>query len=323
MDATLTTYLLLAGGLVLLTLGGDTLVRGASTAAKSLGVSPLLIGLTLVGFGTSTPELVTSLTAAMAGSPGIAVGNVVGSNTANILLILGLTALIAPVVVDRSAFRRDGWMLVIASGVCAAAVIAGRIDLVWGVAMLVLLIVYLTIAWLGERKATNAERDKYEHIAEDAPRSTGGLLSGLGLAVLGMALTVGGANLLVNNAIVIAREFGVSDAVIGVTVVAIGTSLPEMVTSVVAAVRRHADVALGNVIGPNIFNVLFTLGVTSMVQPIRVPPEIARLDIWVMLAATALLVLFVRTGMKIVRWEGLALLTAYAAYIWWLVRGIV
>ncbi len=323
MDATFTTYLMLSAGLVLLTLGGDTLVRGASTAAKSLGVSPLLIGLTLVGFGTSTPEMVTSLTAAMAGSPGIAVGNVVGSNTANILLILGLTALIAPIAVDRSAFRRDGWMLVIAAAVCAAAVLASRIDLIWGIAMSALLIAYLVVAWRGERSTANTERDKYEHIAEDAPKSEGGLLVGLGLAALGMALTVGGANLLVNNAIVIASQFGVSDAVIGVTVVAVGTSLPEMVTSVVAAVRRHADVALGNVIGSNIFNVLFILGVTAMVQPIQVPAEIARLDIWVMLAATALLVLFVRTGMKIVRWEGVALLAAYAVYIWWLVRGIV
>lgn len=317
------TYLLLALGLVLLTVGGDTLVRGASTAAKSLGVSPLLIGLTLVGFGTSTPELVTSLTAAAAGSPGIAVGNVVGSNTANILLILGLTALIAPIAVDRAAFRRDGWMLVIAAIVCAAAVLAARIGPIWGVAMVAMLLVYLVVAWLGERNAVDTERDKYEHIAEDAPKSGGGLFVGLGLAVLGIALTIGGANLLVNNAIIIARDFGVSDAVIGVTVVAVGTSLPEMVTSVVAAMKRHADVALGNVIGSNIFNVLFILGVTSMVQPIQVPAEIARLDIWVMLAATALLVVFVRTGMKIVRWEGLALLAAYAGYIWWLVRGIV
>jgi cation:H+ antiporter len=318
----MTVYLLLAAGLVLLTLGGDTLVRGASTAARSLGVSPLLIGLTLVGFGTSTPELVTSLTAAAAGSPGIAVGNVVGSNTANILLILGLTALIAPIAVDRAAFRRDGWMLVVAALVCAAAVLVGRIDRIWGVGMMVLLLAYLVVAWLGERNATNAERDRHEHMAEDAPRSGGGLVVGLGLAVLGIALTIGGANLLVTNAIVIARQFGVSDAVIGVTVVAVGTSLPEMVTSVVAAVRRHADVALGNVIGSNIFNVLFILGVTAMVQPIRVPVELARLDIWVMLAATALLVLFVHTGMKIVRWEGLALLAAYGVYVWWLVRGV-
>lgn len=322
MDNAVITYLLLGAGLVLLTVGGDTLVRGASTAARTMGVSPLLIGLTLVGFGTSTPELVTSLTAAMAGSPGIAVGNVVGSNTANILLILGLTALIAPIVVDRAAFRRDGWMLVISAVICAAAVLVGRIGMVWGVAMIGLLLAYLVLAWLGERGSADAERDKYEHIAEDAPRAGGGLVVGLGLAVLGIVLTVAGANLLVSNAILIARDLGVSDAVIGVTVVAVGTSLPEMVTSVMAALRRHADVALGNVIGSNIFNVLFILGVTAVVQPIQAPAEIARLDIWIMLAATALLVLFVRTGMKIVRWEGLALLVAYGGYIWWLVRGI-
>ncbi|MBX9706462.1 MAG: calcium/sodium antiporter [Caulobacteraceae bacterium] len=318
MDATLTTYLMLAGGLVLLTLGGDTLVRGASTAAKSLGVSPLLIGLTLVGFGTSTPELVTSLTAAIAGSPGIAVGNVVGSNTANILLILGVAALITPIVVDRAAFRRDGWMLVIASAVCAGAVLAGRIGLVWGLVMLAMLIAYVVVAYLGERSVQDAERAKYEHISEDAPDAKGGLWVGLGLAVVGIALTIGGARLLVDCAVVIARDLGVSDTVIGLTVVAVGTSLPELVTSVVAAVRRHADVALGNIIGSNIYNVLGILGITAMLSPLEVPPEIARVDLWVMLAATALLVVFVRTGMKIVRWEGLVFLAAYGAYVAWL-----
>lgn len=316
----MTTYLLLALGVVLLTVGGDTLVRGASTAARSLGVSPLLIGLTLVGFGTSTPELVTSLTAAMAGSPGIAVGNVVGSNTANILLILGLTALIAPIAVDRAAFRRDGAMLVIAALVCGAAVLAGTIGLVWGMAMIAALIAYVVWAWLGERNAKDAERDKFEHIAEDAPDARGGLWAGLLLAALGIGLTIGGAHLLVDSAIVLARDLGVSDTIIGLTVVAVGTSLPELVTSVVAAVRRHGDVAIGNVIGSNIYNVLGILGVTAAVSPITVPAEIARLDIWVMLAATALLIVFLRTGHRLVRWEGLAMLAAYGAYVGWLIR---
>ncbi len=318
----MTTYLLLGLGLILLTVGGDTLVRGASTAARSLGVSPLLIGLTLVGFGTSTPELVTSLAAAAAGSPGIAVGNVVGSNTANILLILGLTALIAPIAVDHAAFRRDGLVLVVASLVCLAAVLSTLVDRLWGAAMLALLVAYLVWAYLGERKAQHAERAKYEHIAEDAPDARGGLWVGLGLAVLGIGLTIGGAHLLVENAILVARRFGVSDTLIGLTVVAVGTSLPELVTSVVAALRRHGDVALGNIIGSNIYNVLGILGITALVSPIRVPAEIARLDIWVMLAATALLVLFVRSGMKIVRWEGAALLAAYGAYLWWLTRDL-
>ncbi|WP_396594755.1 calcium/sodium antiporter [Brevundimonas sp. R86498] len=321
MDATLITYGSLLGGLILLTLGGDTLVRGATTAAKRMGVSPLLIGLTLVGFGTSTPELVTSLTAIQAGSPGIAIGNVVGSNTANILLILGVTALIAPIVVDRAAFRRDGVVLVLASLACAAAVLAGRVATVAGAVMVGMLLVYLVVAYLGERGVQDAERAKYEHIAEDAPRSKAGLWTGLGLAVAGIALTIFGARLLVDGAVVIARDFGVSDTVIGLTVVAIGTSLPELVTSVMAAVRGRADVALGNVIGSNIYNVLGVLGITALLAPFEVPAAIARLDIWVMLAATALLVLFVRTGMKIVRLEGLILLAAYAGYIGWLAVG--
>ncbi len=316
------TYSLLAVGLVLLVAGGDTLVRGATTAARSLGVSPLLIGLTLVGMGTSAPELVTSLTAVLAGSPGIAMGNVVGSNTANILLILGVAALISPIVVDRNAFRRDGWMLIISTAVCAAAVITGIIDYRWGLAMLAGLIGYLVWAWQGERQAPDREARKFEHLSEDVPDVRGGIWSGLGLALIGIALTVGGARLLVDNAIIVAQNFGVSDTLIGLTVVAVGTSLPELVTSAVAAFRRHSDVALGNIIGSNIYNVLGILGITALVAPIRVPPEIIRLDIWVMVAATALVVLFVRTGMRIVRLEGLALLVAYGCYIAWLARDL-
>lgn len=316
------TYGLLALGLVLLVAGGDTLVRGATTAARSLGVSPLLIGLTLVGMGTSAPELVTSLTAVLAGSPGIAMGNVVGSNTANILLILGLAALISPIAVDRDAFRRDGWVLVGSTALCVLAVIAGTIDYRWGLAMLAGLAAYLVWAWMGERQHRDREARKYEHLSEDAPDAPGGLWAGLGLAVVGIALTVGGARLLVDSAVIVAREVGVSDTIIGLTVVAVGTSLPELVTSAVAAFRRHADVALGNVIGSNIYNVLGILGVTALVAPIRVPPEIIRFDIWVMVGATALVVLFVRTGMRIVRLEGLALLAAYVVYLGWLARDL-
>ena len=316
------TYGLLALGLVLLIAGGDTLVRGATTAARSLGVSPLLIGLTLVGMGTSAPELVTSLTAVLAGSPGIAMGNVVGSNTANILLILGLAALISPIAVDRKAFRRDGWMLMLATAICVAVVVAGTIDYRWGLAMLAGLAVYLLWAWMGERRHRDREAREYDHLTEDAPDARGGVWSSLGLAVIGIALTIGGARLLVDNAIIVAADLGVSDTVIGLTVVAIGTSLPELVTSAVAAFRRHSDVALGNVIGSNIYNVLGILGSTALVAPIRVPPEIIRLDIWVMVAATALVVLFVRTGMRIVRREGLALLVAYGGYIVWLARDL-
>lgn len=316
------TYGLLAVGLVLLIAGGETLVRGATTAARSLGVSPLLIGLTLVGMGTSAPELVTSLTAVLAGSPGIALGNVVGSNTANILLILGLAALISPIIVDRGAFRRDGWMLVASTVVCVAAVLAGTVTYVWGLVMLTGLAAYLVWAWMGERQSPDREARKFEHLTEDVPVVRGGIWSGLGLALVGIALTIGGARLLVDNAVIVARDVGVSDTVIGLTVVAVGTSLPELVTSAVAAFRRHSDVALGNIIGSNIYNVLGILGITALVAPVRVPPEIIRLDIWVMVAATALVVLFVRTGMRIVRLEGLALLVAYGAYIAWLARDL-
>jgi cation:H+ antiporter len=313
------TYVFLLVGLVLLTIGGDILVRGATSAAKILKVSPLLIGLTLVGFGTSTPELVTGLTAALAGSPGIAIGNVVGSNTANILLILGITALILPLTVDRAAFRRDGAMLVFSALACLAVVLLGVLDRWVGVVFLGCLIGYVVWAYKSEAKAADAEADMHKHIAEDAPAGPTNLWLALGLALLGIAITIGGARLLVDNAIVLAKGFGISDTIIGLTIVAVGTSLPELITSVIAALKKHSDVALGNIIGSNIYNVLGILGITALIKPIPIPQQIAQVDIWVMLGATALLIVFVRTGMKIMRWEGAAFIVAFAAYTAWLV----
>jgi len=313
------TYVFLLIGLVLLTVGGDILVRGATSAAKILKVSPLLIGLTLVGFGTSTPELVTSLTAAWAGSPGIAIGNVVGSNTANILLILGITALILPLTVDRAAFRRDGAMLVVSSLACLAVVLLGVLDRWVGVVFLGGLAGYIYWAYKSEAKTGDAEAEMHMHIAEDAPKGPGQLWLAIGLALLGIAITIGGARLLVDNAIVLAKGFGISDTIIGLTVVAVGTSLPELVTSVIAALKKHSDVALGNIIGSNIYNILGILGITALIKPIPIPQQIAQVDIWVMLGATALLIFFVRTGMKIVRWEGAAFVAAFVAYTAWLV----
>jgi cation:H+ antiporter len=313
------TYVFLLLGLVLLTIGGDILVRGATSAAKILKVSPLLIGLTLVGFGTSTPELVTSLTAAMAGSPGIAIGNVVGSNIANILLILGVTALIFPLTVERAAFRRDGAMLVFSSLAFLAVVLLGVLDRWVGVVFLGCLIGYIIWAYKSETKAGDAEAEMHQHIAEDAPGGPSNLLLAIGLALLGIAITIGGARLLVDNAIVLAKGFGISDTIIGLTIVAVGTSLPELITSVIAALKKHSDVALGNIIGSNIYNVLGILGITALIKPIPIPQQIAQVDIWVMLGATALLIVFVRTGMKIMRWEGAAFIVAFAAYTAWLV----
>lgn len=312
------TLLCLALGLVLLVAGGELLVRGAVQLAQKFRISPLLIGLTLVGFGTSTPELVTSLQAAFAGSPGIAVGNVVGSNLANILLILGVAALIGPITIARETFRRDGIVLAVATLMCVAAVLVGRLTPWIGALFVLSLASYILFAFWQERR-TNAAADAAGAPVSDAPKPTAPLiLLDLAFVVAGLLLTILGARLLVSSAIEIATQFHVSQTIIGLTIVAVGTSLPELVTSVMAALRKQGDIAFGNIVGSNIYNVFGILGVTAMVKPIEVPAEIANFDIWVMLAATVLLFGVAISRWKITRLEGGAMLAGYTAYVGWL-----
>ncbi|HET6521484.1 MAG TPA: calcium/sodium antiporter [Geminicoccaceae bacterium] len=316
-------YLQLAAGFVLLLLGGETLVRGSVSVARRLGVSPLLIGLTLVGFGTSTPELITSLQAALVGSPGIAVGNVVGSNIANVLLILGVAAVMAPIACNPAAFRRDGTMLALSAVACAVAALGGTLGRVPGALFLALLAGYVVVTYLKERRAPDdPSAAMHEHEADLAEPTPRALWLAVVFAVGGIALTILGARLLVAGAIGLATAAGISETVIGLTVVAIGTSLPELVTAVMASLRRQGDIAFGNIVGSNIYNVLGILGVTALVQPLTVPPEILRLDLWVMLAVTALLIAFAITGWRLTRTEGAVLLTGYVAYIGVVVAGV-
>lgn len=313
------TLLLLALGLVLLVAGGEFLVRGAVQLAQKFRISPLLIGLTLVGFGTSTPELVTSLQAAFAGSPGIAVGNVVGSNLANILLILGVAAVINPVTIARETFKRDGIVLAIATLMCVAAVLVGRLTPWIGALFVLSLASYILFAFWQERRSNAAADAASGAPVSDAPKPTAArILVDLVFVVGGLLLTILGARLLVSSAIEIATQFHVSQTVIGLTIVAVGTSLPELVTSVMAALRKHGDIAFGNIVGSNIYNVFGILGVTAMVKPIDVPPEIANFDVWVMLAATVLLFAAALSRWKITRLEGGAMLAGYTAYVGWL-----
>jgi cation:H+ antiporter len=309
----------IAIGLVLLVGGGELLVRGAVSSAKALGVSPLLIGLTLVGFGTSTPELVTSVTAAINGSPGIAVGNVVGSNIANILLILGLSAVIYPMAVNPKGFKRDAIMLVASALACTVVVVHGRMGPIIGVLFIASLFAYVAYVYMQEKSAPDEAAAVAEHRSEDARKGPKTIILALLMAIVGIAITIYGAKFLVGGAISLAKSYGVSDTIIGLTIVAVGTSIPEFVTSVMAALRKHADVAYGNIIGSNIYNVLFILGATSLVKPIDMPSQIVRFDIWVMLATTALLVLFARTGIKLQRWEGCVFIACYAAYTGYLI----
>lgn len=309
------TILELLLGLVLLLAGGEALIRGASAIALRLGVSPLLIGLTLVGYGTSTPELVASVEAAWIGAPGIAVGNVVGSNIANVLLILGIAAIIFPVVTSREAFRRDGTVLMGASIVLCAIVLTGFLSRWAGLALLGLLIAYTVYTYATEARDAEAARKRRAAGAETFANPRAPVLGAVLFAVGGIAGVVVGASLLVDASITIARSAGISEAVIGLTLVAVGTSLPELATSVMAALRRQGDLAFGNIIGSNIYNILGILGVTGVITPIAIPGEIIQSDIWVMLVAALTLVVFAVTDWRITRREGAVFLAGYAAYM--------
>ncbi len=313
-------WLSIAGGLVVLTLGAEVLIRGATTLARRLGVSDLLIGLTLVGFGTSTPELVASVQAALIGSPGVAVGNVVGSNIANILLILGLSAFIAPFAVEPRAFKRDGVVVLIATLAMIGVSMTGEFGRSAGAAFLCAIAAYIVFAFITERKTPDHPAAE-QHAAEGAavPSGPKSPLLDILMAIAGLALLIVGAKFLVTGAIGIAGRLGVSETIIGLTVVAIGTSLPELVTSVMAALRGKSALALGNVVGSNIYNVFGILGTTALIHPVAAPAEIVAFDNWVMLGATLLMILFAISRSRLDRLEGAAMVTAYFCYVGWLV----
>ncbi|XDA99245.1 calcium/sodium antiporter [Sulfitobacter sp. LCG007] len=304
----------IGGGVVLLVLGGHFLVQGAVALALRLRVSPLVIGLTIVGFGTSMPELATSVQAAWRDAPGIAVGNVVGSNICNILLILGLSALIFPVTVDRKGFRRDGAFLVAATVLGAGLVATGMLDRLFGLLLLAGLAGYMVLAF---RTEAHPQIDDTEFSASPAPMGRA-ILEALG----GILATILGAHLLVSAAVDLAQSAGISEAVIGLSIVAVGTSLPELATSVVATWKRQSDVCFGNIVGSNIFNILGILGTTALLSPITVRDSVSVTDLAVMLAATLVLVLAALRG-RIGRWVGAGFLAAYCGYMGWLGAGIV
>lgn len=311
------TYLSLILGLIILTFGATSLVSGAVGIATRLGIAPMIIGLTLVGFGTSAPELSASLGAAFAGSPGIAVGNVVGSNIANILLILGLAAIVRPIPVDRTAFRRDARVLIGATLFLLLLGWMGAVGRLSGLLMVSAIVAYVFWTVKVERamNAVRARDSVYAHEAQAAPPAPTTPAVAILAIILGFVGLIFGAQLLVKSAITIARDWGVAEAIIGLTVIAVGTSLPELATSLAAAWKGETDVAFGNVVGSNIFNALFILGTTALVHPLSYPASIALVDNWVMLAATFALLWFARSQMTISRREGAVLVLAYAAYV--------
>jgi cation:H+ antiporter len=310
------TLLILVLGLVLLYFGAEGLVRGSSSLALRLGVGPLLVGLTVVAFGTSTPELVVSLKAAYLGRGDISVGNVVGSNICNIGLILGFSALIIPIKVASQIVRIDTPIMI---GVTALALFLlhdGSVSRVEGVVLFSLLVAYVLFSIrLAKKQASDPLAGEF---TEEIKISKWGVGQDIAFIVAGFVMLVFGARFLVDAAIDIAKAAGLSEAVIGLTIVAVGTSLPEFATSLVAALKKEADIAVGNVVGSNIFNILGILGISAAVTPLS-SAGITDADLGVMAAFALALWIFSRTGYRITRTEGSVLLLAYVACIVWLV----
>jgi len=320
--------LLLAGGFALLVFGGDALVRGASELARRLGVAPVIVGLTVVAFGTSAPELVVNVAAALRGSTEIGFGNVVGSNIANIGLILGVSALISPLVIHRTLVVREIPMMLLA---CLTAIALG-----WGGARegegagfgrpdgLVLLLLFVVFLYYTFADALRQRHDAFldavaspEGIGPTGPHVRS-ITTMILFVVGGLAMLIGGGELTVRGATAVARGFGVADAVIGLTVVAVGTSLPELATSALAAYRGQSDVAVGNIVGSNIFNLLFIWGISTTIAPSPLPPG-GMLDLMVMTGFALLLVPLAMTQNRLSRGEGGAVLIGYAVYVGWLI----
>ena len=302
-------------GIALLTVGGEALIRGSLAAAKRLGVSPLLSGLVIVGFGTSAPELVVSVNAAIDGQPDIAIGNVVGSNIGNILLILGICALITPLAVQPLALRRDAVTVVAASLLFLLLVGGSALGRPDAAIFLIALVAYLAWAYWSERYHAAPSGEVHKAEAEELSAVPRTILWIVVAVVVGLLLLITGSRVLLVGAVGIAEHFGVSEAVIGLTLVAVGTSLPELSISVIAAIRRHADVAVGNILGSNIFNLLGILGLSALLQPLPVSARILQFDQWVMLGTSILLLLFLYTGRRLSRVEGGVLLLCYGIYV--------
>ncbi len=308
-------------GIAIVVVGADLLVRGAVVLASALRISPLVIGLTVVAFGTSAPEMAVSVVSSIRGEPEIALGNVVGSNIFNVLFVLGASALIVPLGVSRQLIRFDVPLMIVASLVSYALAINGVISRVEGAALFGGLVVYTgVLAWLGRRDANQAILNA--DTANLTTAHSGRTLIAHGFILLaGLALLVLGPSWLVEASSAIARTFGISDLVIGVTIVAVGTSLPEVATSLVAAFKGERDLAVGNVVGSNVFNLLGVLGASSAVSKngIAVVEEALRFDIPVMILVALACWPIIRTGRTVVRWEGGMMVLAYVLYTGYLV----
>ena len=295
--------------IILLYFGAEWLVKGSSTLALRLGMQPLIVGLTIVAFGTSAPELIVSVDAAISGNSGISIGNVVGSNYFNILVILGITAILSPILVDKRLLKADIPLMILATGVFVFLFWDGNLEFWEGIILLIGLGAYLlSTIYFGGKVAKKQEID-----LPKMPQK-GSIYIDLGLLVLGLLVMIGGSRLLVVGGVNIAKMYDVSDAIIGLTIVSIGTSLPELATSVMAAFRGKSELAIGNAVGSNMFNILGIAGTSAVIRPIG-GTDIAGLE-FIFLGVSALILWpLAFTGRKLIRWEGILLLLIYVAYM--------
>ena len=307
-------YVQIAAGFVLLFFGAESMVRGAVAVARWFEVSTMVIGMTVIAFGTSAPELIVALDAAVAGSPGIALGNVVGSNIANVLLILGVAGLLVPIAVNRTGFYHDSAVLLGGSLLFAALCLMGVIGLWSGVALLAAFAVFIGYTFWRETHGLNPAAGNIEKEVEEKQAPGAQWLAWV-LVVAGLGALLWGADMLVDGGVSIARVFGVPEEVLGLTLIALGTSLPELAASVVAAYRGHFDVALGNVLGSNLFNILGIAGTVAVVTPLPVPDQILRFDLWIMVAVSVVIIPLLSSGWRLDRGEAALLLAAYIGYI--------
>lgn len=299
-------------GAALLYGGGEALVRGSVRLARAVGLSPLVIGLTVVSFGTSSPELASTLAATLNGTPAVAFGNVVGSNIANIGLILGATALIWPLPTQARFLRREVPFMLVASGLLFPLAADGRIGRLEGLFLFALLVIFLAYLLRGMRDAKPETKQEFEtEYGSERSRPW----AALGLVAIGLVLLFVGAEALLRGGLNIARALGISERILGLSLVALGTSLPELAASIVAALKKEGDIVLGNLIGSNVFNVLCILGLTAMVRPVEVEWLSSWPDLVVMLALSALIWPFLATRLKLERWEGFLLLCGYVLYM--------
>jgi cation:H+ antiporter len=315
-------------GLVILYFAAETLVQGASAMALRLGITPLIVGLTVVAFGTSAPELVVSLAAVYTDSDAISVGNILGSNIANLALILGISAIIRPISVSHDVIRREYPVMLAASVLMVGLSYDGMISRIDGAMLVGCMVAYLAymarmarnVIRTGKEKAATLELiedlDELSGLDDDPKVSTN--VKDMARVVVGIIGLTAGAKLMVDAAVVIASGLGISQLVIGITIVAIGTSLPELATSIVAAMRGESDIAVGNVVGSNVFNILSVIGIVSCIKPIQVSPDAVTYDLWVMLGVTLLVWPVMWSGKRIARGEGILFVVLYITYSVWL-----